>query len=103
MFLFLTYYLQETLRYSPLRTGFAFLPLSVGIALSAAIAAQLMKKLSPRWIMASGLVLAGAGLVLFTQLRVHDSFWTAVFPPEATMSLGLGLVFVPLFSRHSMV
>ena len=41
MFLFLTYYFQSNLGYSPLRSGFAFLPFGIGIIVSAGIAAQL--------------------------------------------------------------
>ncbi len=98
MFLFLTYYLQGTLHYSPLRSGFAFLPFSVGVVASAGIASVLLPRVRPRWIMSTGLVLAGLGLLWFTQLHVNSGFWPHVFPAEVVMSLGLGLVFVPISS-----
>ena len=47
MFLFLTYYFQVNLGYSPLQAGFAFLPFSVGIILAAGIVAQLLPRVGP--------------------------------------------------------
>lgn len=47
MFLFLTYYFQVNLGYSPLKSGFAFLPFSVGIILTAAVVAQLLPRVGP--------------------------------------------------------
>ncbi|MDQ2727199.1 MAG: DHA2 family efflux MFS transporter permease subunit [Actinomycetota bacterium] len=98
MFLFLTYYLQGVLHYSPLTTGFAFLPFSVGIIISATGASSLMTRLSPRLLMTTGLVMAGIGFGWFTQIGVHSSFATHILPGEIVMSLGLGLVFVPVSS-----
>jgi EmrB/QacA subfamily drug resistance transporter len=99
-FLFLTYYLQgkTTLDYSPLRTGFAFLPFSVGIVISATVASSLMTRFAPRWLMTTGLVMAALGMLWFTQLGAHSGFWPHVFPAEVVMSLGMGLVFVPISS-----
>lgn len=98
MFLFLTYYLQGVLHYSPLTTGFAFLPFSIGIIVSATGASALMTRLSPRALMTTGLVMAGIGFGWFTQIGVHSSFATHILPGEIVMSLGLGLVFVPVSS-----
>jgi predicted MFS family arabinose efflux permease len=98
VFLFLTYYLQGTLGYSPLRTGFAFLPFSVGVVTSAIVASALLPRLRPALIMSIGLVMATAGLLYFTQLHAHSGYWPHVFPAEVVMSLGLGLVFVPISS-----
>jgi EmrB/QacA subfamily drug resistance transporter len=97
-FLFLTYYFQGTLGYSALRTGFAFLPFSVGVVVSAIGASALLPRVAPRWIMAAGLVMAAVGMGLFTQLGIHSAYFTDVLPAEAVMSLGLGLVFVPISS-----
>ena len=58
MFLFLTYYFQINLGYSPLKSGFAFLPFSVGIILTAGVVAQLLPRVGPRPLMIPGLVMA---------------------------------------------
>jgi EmrB/QacA subfamily drug resistance transporter len=97
-FLFLTFFLQRTLGYSALRTGFAFLPFSGGIILGAGIASQLLPRIGPRLPMVVGLTLATAGLLWFTQLGVHSSYVGGVLPPEIIVSLGMGMTFVPMSS-----
>jgi EmrB/QacA subfamily drug resistance transporter len=97
-FLFLTYYFQLTLGYSAIRTGFAFLPFSVGIVAGATIASRLLPRLGPRPIMVAGFVLAAAGLVVFTQIGPHSSFLGQLLPAELMVSLGMGSSFVPLSS-----
>jgi EmrB/QacA subfamily drug resistance transporter len=96
MFLFLTYFLQGVRHYSPLETGFAFLPFSVGIVVSAVAASSLMSRTSPRALMAAGLLMAVIGLVWFTQISPHSNYPVHILPGEIIMSLGLGLVFVPV-------
>jgi EmrB/QacA subfamily drug resistance transporter len=98
VFLFLTYYLQGTKGFSPLRTGFAFLPFSVGVVASAVLASALLPRLRPKWIMSAGLAMASIGMLYFTLLHAHSGYWPHVFPAEVIMSLGLGLVFVPVSS-----
>ncbi|MGH9114719.1 MAG: MFS transporter [Acidimicrobiales bacterium] len=98
VFLFLTYYLQATLHYSALKTGFAYLPFSFGIIASAGIASKLVVKLQPRVVMAVGLLMGLAGMLWFTQIGVHSAYWTHVAPAEIVMSLGMGFVFVPVNS-----
>lgn len=102
VFLFLTYYLQGTLHYSPLKTGVAFLPFSGGVIVSAMLASQLLPRLGPRVLMTGGLAMAVAGLVWFTQIGVDTSYASHVLPAELVVSLGLGFVFVP-FSNTALV
>jgi len=96
MFLFLTYYFQESLGYSSLKTGVAFLPFSVGIILSAGLASQLLPRFGPRPLMVIGFIMTGIGSLYLTTIGVGANFFTTVFPSECLMSIGLGLVFVPL-------
>jgi EmrB/QacA subfamily drug resistance transporter len=95
MFLFLTYYFQINLGYSPLRSGFAFLPFSLGIILTAGIVAQLLPRLGPRPLILPGLVMAIGGMLWLTQVGAETSYWTHVFPAEVVMSIGLAAVFIP--------
>lgn len=97
-FLFLTYYFQGSLHYSALKSGFAFLPFSGGIIVSAGLASQLLPRLGPRALMTTGLLMAAAGLGWFTQIGLHTSYVAHVLPAEIIVSLGLGLVFVPFSS-----
>jgi EmrB/QacA subfamily drug resistance transporter len=98
MFLFLTFYFQLTLGYSPLKSGFAFLPFSVGIILGAGVVAQLLPRIGPRPIMVPGLVSASIGMLLLTQVTADTSYWTHVLPAIVLMSLGMAAVFVPASS-----
>jgi EmrB/QacA subfamily drug resistance transporter len=98
MFLLLTYYMQGTLHYSALKCGIAFLPFSGGIVVSATLAAQLLPRVGPRVLMVIGTVMATIGLVLFTQLGVHSGYASHLLPGMIVISLGMGLVFVPLTS-----
>jgi EmrB/QacA subfamily drug resistance transporter len=95
-FLFLTYYLQGTLHYSALKTGFAFLPFSVGVIGGAAVASQLILRFAPRVVMGLGMAGAVVGVLWFSQIGVHSGYWTHLFPAEMIMSLGMGMVFVPV-------
>ncbi|MGH9105620.1 MAG: MFS transporter [Acidimicrobiales bacterium] len=97
-FLFLTYYFQGTLHYSALRSGFAFLPFSGGIIVSAMLASRALPRFGPRALMTGGLVMAAVGLAWFTQIGVQTSYVSHVLPAELVVSMGLGLVFVPFSS-----
>jgi EmrB/QacA subfamily drug resistance transporter len=97
-FLSLTYYFQGTLHYSALKSGFAFLPFSVGIIAGAGLASRLLPRLGARVVMTGGLLLATAGLILFSTLDVHSTYIAVVLPAELIVSLGMGLSFVVLSS-----
>jgi EmrB/QacA subfamily drug resistance transporter len=96
MFLFMTYYLQQTLHYSALQTGVAYLPLSGGIILTAIVAAPLLPRFGPRVLMSTGAVLTTVAMVWLTQLGLHSSYVVHILPAFIVMSMGMGLVFVPL-------
>ncbi len=98
MFLFLTYYFQSNLGYSPLRSGFAFLPFGIGIIVSAGIAAQLLNRVGPRILMITGLASGVAGMLVLLTITDSTSWVAHVLPSELLISLGMGLVFVPLSS-----
>ena len=98
MFLFLGLYLQVILGYSPLKSGFAFLPFTAGIIVFAGIASQLLPKFGPRPLMVPGLIFAGIGLLMMTRITPDTSYSTHVLPSLLIMSSGMALVFIPLTS-----
>ena len=98
MFLFLGLYLQVVLGYSPLRSGFAFLPFTAGIIIFAGVASQLLPKFGPKPLMVPGLIAAGIGLLLLTRITPETSYATHVVPSLLIMSSGMALVFIPLTS-----
>jgi EmrB/QacA subfamily drug resistance transporter len=94
--LFLTFYFQQVLLYSPLKAGVVSLPTTLGVLISAIAASQLMLRTGPRWLMTAGCVVAAAGLLMFTRIGLVSGFWPLIFPAELILGIGLGLVFVPL-------
>lgn len=94
--LFMTFYFQGVLLYSPVQAGLASLPITLGIFLAFPFATSLLTRLGPKPLMATGSFLGAAGLLLFTRIGVTNEFWTTAFPAELVMGLGLGLIFVPL-------
>jgi EmrB/QacA subfamily drug resistance transporter len=96
MFLFMTYYLQQTLHYSALHAGIAYLPFSAGIVVTATVTARLLPRFGPRALMSTGALLATAAMVWLTRLTLDSSYVTGILPAFLVMSVGMGLVFVPL-------
>ncbi len=98
MFLFLTFYFQAVLGYSPLRAGFALLPFSGGIIVSAGIVSQLLPRVGPRPLMVIGLTMAVVGMLSLIRTTPTSSYLTHVFPAELLLSVGLAGVFIPASS-----
>jgi MFS family permease len=98
MFLFLTYYFQINLGYTPLKAGFAFLPFSGGIILAAGVVAQILPRVGPKPLIVIGLVMAVTGMLLLTRITQDTSYWTHVLPAEIIMSVGMAGVFIPAAS-----
>jgi predicted MFS family arabinose efflux permease len=94
VFLFVTYYLQQDLDYSPLMSGLAFLPM-IGsvIVTSVGVNSLLLTKLGPRPLIVAGMLLAALGLVLLTRLEVGSTYAADVLPSLIVIGAGLGLVF----------
>ena len=98
MFLFLTYYFQINLGYSPVQAGLAFLPFSGGIIVAAGVVAQLLPRVGPRPLIIPGLVLSILGMLLLVRIGDNTPYVTYVLPAELLMSVGLAAVFIPAAS-----
>ncbi|HEX3509525.1 MAG TPA: DHA2 family efflux MFS transporter permease subunit [Solirubrobacteraceae bacterium] len=96
MFFFASLYVQDVLGYSALKAGLAFLPVSLGIIVGAGISQAIIKRLGVRNVSVIGLVLATAGLLYLTRLPVHGHYVTDLLAGLLPMSIGMGLVFVPI-------
>jgi predicted MFS family arabinose efflux permease len=97
LFLFLTLYLQDVLRYSALHAGVRFLVVSGGILLTSGVAARLTAHVPIRLLIAPGLALVGVGLLLMRGLTV-GSHWTHLIPGFILTGAGAGLINPPLAS-----
>jgi EmrB/QacA subfamily drug resistance transporter len=99
LFLFLTFYLQVVKGYSPVMTGFAFLPMIAGmITGSTQIGARLMTRVAPRLLMGPGFVMAAIGMLLLTQLEIDSSYAGLILPAQLLLGLGMGTAFMPAMS-----
>ena len=115
MFFYLSLFIQQIVGYSPLRTGFAFLPFSFGIVIGAGLSSNLVSRIEPRLLAGTGTLLAAIALFMFSRISVDDSpsailsalgaqeqvgadvnYWTNLFPYIVLMAIGMGMVFVPL-------
>jgi EmrB/QacA subfamily drug resistance transporter len=96
MFFFLTLFVQDVLGYSPLKAGFAFLPVTLALIFTAQVAARTLPRLGPKPLMTAGAVLAVIGLAWVSQISVSSGYVDGILGPMLTFGLGMGLLFVPL-------
>jgi predicted MFS family arabinose efflux permease len=96
MFLMLTYHLQVVPRWSPVRAGLGFLPMTLAVSASAyCLGSRLLPRVAPRALIVPGLVLASAGLAVVSTLTPSAAYGTTVVPAELLVGTGMGLVFTP--------
>jgi EmrB/QacA subfamily drug resistance transporter len=97
MFFFISLYLQNVLHFSPIKAGLSYLPLSVGIILSAGAASQLVTRVGFKPVLIGGMLLIAAGLLWFSRARAPGGSYTVdVLGPSILAALGLGFSFVPV-------
>ena len=98
IFLFLTFYVSLTLGYSPLETGFAFVPMILGVILAATGSSGVVARFGPKIPVTVGLLLSAGGMVLLAQLGVDSSYATNILPGLIIAGVGLGLALAPAIS-----
>ena len=95
MFFFISLYLQDVMHYSPIKTGISYLPLAVGIIVSAGLASQLVNRFGFKPPLVTGLLLISGGLIWFAQVPgTGGSYWADVLGPSLLAAVGLGFSFV---------
>ncbi|WP_454195782.1 MFS transporter [Nocardia sp. Marseille-Q1738] len=91
IFLFLTYYMQLTLGYSPIMTGVAFLPMVAAmIASSTTAPSLLLPKIGPKIVVSGGFLVAAAGMLWLTRIGLDTGYATHILPALILLGLGLG-------------
>ncbi|HEV7883469.1 MAG TPA: MFS transporter [Solirubrobacteraceae bacterium] len=94
VFLFLTYYMQQTLGFSPIKTGLAFLPMTFAIVISATSSSTtLLPRIGPRPLIGTGMVTAAVGMLTLTSVGVDTAYATHILPGIMIIGAGMGLVF----------
>ncbi|MGO9960740.1 MAG: MFS transporter [Solirubrobacteraceae bacterium] len=103
VFLFLTYYLQQNLGFSPLKTGLAFLPLTVMIVLTATtVQTRVLHRTGAKPLVVAGMTLGIIAMFLFTRLTPHGDYASEVLPGLVLTGLGMGCIFAPAFSTATL-
>jgi EmrB/QacA subfamily drug resistance transporter len=103
VFLFLTYFMQLNLGFSPLTTGLAFLPLTgVLVVTSTSVQTQVIQHTGVKPIVLLGMALGLIAMLLFTQLTTSSSYGSAVLPGLLVVGVGMGCIFAPAFSTATL-
>jgi EmrB/QacA subfamily drug resistance transporter len=104
LFLFLTFYLQDTKGFTPLETGLAFLPMSFSIAPTVGIVStRVLARTGARPLVPAGMLVAGLGMVLLTRIGVDTQYATHVLPSLILIGVGFGLIVAPSFAIATVV
>jgi predicted MFS family arabinose efflux permease len=103
VFLFLTYYLQQTLGYSPVKAGLAYLPMIGAIvATSTTASTVLLPRVGPRLLVLPGMLIAAAGMVELAQLGVHSTYAAHILPALIPLGAGIGLISAPAMNTATL-
>ena len=94
-FFFGTLYLQEILHFTPIATGFAFLPVALLIGVAAGISQRIVPRYGVRAVAVAGMAIAAGGLALMVRVSVHGTYLGTLLPAFVLLAVGLGLSFVP--------
>jgi MFS family permease len=96
VFFFLTLYMQQVLGFTPLQTGFSYLPFTVAIMVASGVGAVLVNRVGVKWLLVAGLLVMAAGLLLMVRLPEHGSYAADILPAFIVTALGAGMVFLPM-------
>jgi EmrB/QacA subfamily drug resistance transporter len=95
-FFILTFYVQETLHWSALKTGVTFLATAGTTVIWAGVAQALTTRFGPRPVIVTGLLVLAASMVAYTRIPVDGHYWPDLLPAYITFALGLAFAFVPV-------
>ena len=95
-FFLLTLYMQQVLHYSAIKTGVAYIGLTLTIIVFSVVAQAIVTRVGIRRVLPLGLALSTVALVWFARLPVHGHYFSDLFPPFIISGLGLALAFVPM-------
>jgi EmrB/QacA subfamily drug resistance transporter len=95
-FFILTFYVQETLHWSALKTGVTFLATAGTTVIWAGVAQALTTRYGPRPVIVTGLLVLAGSMVAYTRIPVDGHFWPDLLPAYLAFALGLAFAFVPV-------
>jgi EmrB/QacA subfamily drug resistance transporter len=95
-FFLLTLYMQQVLHYSALKTGVAYIALTLAVISFSAVAQALVNRFGVRPVLSTGLALSAVAIVMFARLPVDGTYFADLFPAFILSGIGLALAFVPM-------
>jgi EmrB/QacA subfamily drug resistance transporter len=99
VFLFLTYYLQQILGFSPIQSGAAFLPMTLAIMITATtVQTKVLPRTGARPLVGAGMLAGMVGMLYLTGIGVDSTYVASVLPALLLMGVGFGLIFAPAMS-----
>jgi MFS family permease len=103
VFLFLTYYLQNTLGFSPIEAGVGFLPMTGALLIGVGLATKrLLPHVGPRPVVAGGMLLAATGMAILAQVEVHSTYAGAVLPGLLVAGFGFGMTMATVMTNATL-
>jgi EmrB/QacA subfamily drug resistance transporter len=103
VFLFLTYYMQQSLGLSPLTTGLAFLPMTGTIVVSSTtVQTKILPRTGAKPLIVGGMVLGIIAMISFTRLAPGSAYVSHVLPGLIVLGIGMGAIFAPAFGTATL-
>src|SRR5271170_3433347 len=103
VFLFLTYYMQDNLGFSPIKTGLSFLPMTAVLVLtSTTVQTKVIYRTGAKPLVAAGMALGLIAMLLLTRLSPGAGYASHVLPALVITGLGMGCIFAPAFSTATL-
>jgi predicted MFS family arabinose efflux permease len=96
MWFFVSLYLQQVLRYSPIEAGLAFLPMTLMIIAGSTVASRLTSRRGAKPLLVAGMTLQAIGLLLFAGVSPNGTYVADVLAPSLLVAAGIGIAFVPV-------
>jgi EmrB/QacA subfamily drug resistance transporter len=96
MFFFLTFFVQQVMHYSPVKAGLAFVPVAFIIGIVSQIVAQLLPKVGPKVLIATGSILMTLSLLWLSTVNADSGYLDKIFPGMLALAVGMGFIFVPI-------
>jgi sugar phosphate permease len=103
VFLFLTYYMQQNLGFSPLKTGVGFLPMTAMIVVTATtVQTRVLHRTGAKPLVMAGMAIGVVAMLLFSRVTAQGAYVSHVLPGLILSGLAMGLIFAPSFSTATL-
>jgi EmrB/QacA subfamily drug resistance transporter len=96
MFFFMTQFLQDVRNYSPLKAGFAFLPMTVALFAMVRIVPKIIARIGAKQLMVAGVGMAVISMIWLSRIGSSTQYWPEIVLPMFLLGLGMGVAFIPL-------